>query len=76
MGEEVLVLGGENRITNNGRDVLIPGDLPVLSCYLNDRLVVGIVNVADCRKLKAGKWSYVRQIASVKNRYDRILLQQ
>jgi hypothetical protein len=65
MGEEVLVLGGENRFTNNGRDVLILGDLPVLP-YLTERLAVGIVNVADRRKLEAGEWSYIRQVGSVK----------
>ena len=66
MCEEVLVLGGEDRITNNGRDVLILDVPPVLSCHLNERLTLGIVNVADRRKLKTGKWFYVRQVGSVK----------
>jgi hypothetical protein len=66
MCEEVLVLGGEDRITNNGRDVLILDVPPVLSCHLNERLTIGIVNVADRRKLKTGKWFYVRQVGSVK----------
>jgi hypothetical protein len=66
MCEEVLVLGGEDRITNNEWDVLILDVPPVLSCHLNERLTVGIVYVADRRKLKAGEWSYVRQVGSIK----------
>jgi hypothetical protein len=66
MGEEILVLSGEDRIANNGRDVLILGDLPILSCQLNERLAVGIVDAADRGKLKAGEWFYVGQVGSVK----------
>jgi hypothetical protein len=66
MCEEVLVLGGEDRITNNGRDVLILDVPPVLSCHLNERLTIGIVNVADRRKLKTSKRFYVGQVGSVK----------
>jgi len=66
MCEKVLVLSGEDRITNNGRDVLILDDPPVLSCQLKKRLAVGIVDVADRGKLKAGEWSYVRQVGAVK----------
>jgi hypothetical protein len=66
MREKVLVLGGEDRITNNGRDVFMPDDLPVLFCQLNKRLAVGVVDVADRRKLEAGEGSYVRQVGSVK----------
>ena len=66
MGEEILVFGGDDCIANNRRDVLILGDLPVLSCQFNERLAVGIVDGADGRKLKAGEWFYVRQVGSVK----------
>src|SRR3972149_4509555 len=66
MREEVLVFGGEDRITNNGRDVLILDDPPVLFCQLNERLAVGIVDGADGRKLKAGEWFHVGQVGSVK----------
>jgi hypothetical protein len=66
MREKVLVLSGEDRITNNGRDVLILEDPPVLFCQLNKRLAVGVVDVADRRKLEAGEGSYVRQVGSVK----------
>jgi hypothetical protein len=66
MREEVLVLCGEDRISNNGRDVLILDVPPILSGHLNERLTIGIVNVSDRRKLKTGKWFYVRQVGSVK----------
>jgi hypothetical protein len=66
MREKVLVLSGEDRITNNGRDVLILEVPPVLFCQLNKRLAVGVVDVADRRKLEAGEGSYVRQVGSVK----------
>ncbi len=66
MCEKVLVLGGEDSITNNGRDVLVLDVPPVLFCHLNERLTIGIVNVPDRRKLKAGEWSYVRKVGSVK----------
>lgn len=55
MREEVAVLRGEDRISNNGWNVLILGDQPVLSCQRNERLAVGIVDVADRRKLKASE---------------------
>ena len=66
VGEEVLVLCGDDRIPDNGRDVLVLDVPPVLFCHLNERLTIDIVNVADRRKLKAGEWSYVRKVGSVK----------
>ena len=66
MCEEVLVFRSEDRISNNWRDILILDVPPVFSCHLNERLTIGIVNVSDRRKLKTGKWFYVRQVGSVK----------
>ena len=66
MREKVLVLGGEDRITNNWRDVLILDDPPVFPCQLHEQLAVGVVDVPDRRKLEAGEGSYLRQVGSVK----------
>src|SRR4030095_2050741 len=66
MREKVLVFGGDDCITNDRRDVLILGDLPVLFCQFDEPLAVGIVDRADGRKLKAGECFYVRQTTSVK----------
>ena len=66
MGEEVLVLGGEDRIPNNGRDVLIPGDLAAFRSHLNERLTVDVVDVADGGELKPAECLQVRQVGSIK----------
>jgi hypothetical protein len=66
MGEEVFVLDGQDRIANDGRDILVLGELPVFPCQLDKRLVVGIVDGADRRKLKAGERFHVGQVGSVK----------
>jgi hypothetical protein len=52
MGEKVLVLRGEDRTANDGRDLLIPGDLTVFGSDLNERPVGDIVDVANCGKVK------------------------
>ncbi len=66
MGPSRMLAANVRRIQLASRVVLILGDLPVLSCHLNESLVVDIVDVADRRKLKAGKWFDVRQDGSVK----------
>jgi hypothetical protein len=66
MRKKVLVLSGEDRIANNGRDILILEDPPVLFCQLEKRLVIGVVDVADRRELEAGEGSYLWQVGSVK----------
>ena len=65
MGEEVFIFGSEDRVTNNGRDVLVPGDLPPLSGQFNERHLAAVVDVAYGRKLKAGECFYVGQIGPV-----------
>ena len=47
VGEEALVLGGQDRVTNDRWNVLVPGDLPVLSGQLDERSSAGMVDVAD-----------------------------
>jgi len=66
MREEVLVLRGEDRITNNGRDVFILDVPPVLSCHLDERLTIGIVNMADRRKFKRIKGSMLGRLVRSK----------
>jgi hypothetical protein len=66
MCEEVLVFGGNDRITNNGGDVPIL-DVPSVLCrHLKQRLTVDIIDAADCGKIKAGEWPDIRQFGLVK----------
>ncbi|MGA2119244.1 MAG: hypothetical protein ABSH56_31390 [Bryobacteraceae bacterium] len=66
MGEEVLVLRGEDRTPNDGRDVLIPGDLTVFGSDLNERPVGDIVDVANRGKVKPIEGLHVGQVRSAK----------
>ena len=65
MGEEVLVLGGENCIADNGRNVPILQNLAVLRCQLNQWLSVGVVDMSNGRKLITDERPDVRQIGPV-----------
>ena len=65
MREEVLVLRGEDGAANDGRDVLIRGDLAVFRGHLNERPAVDIVDVADGGKLKPVECLQVGQIGSI-----------
>jgi len=66
MRKEVLVLSSNHRIPNNGRDVLILRDPPVLRRQFDKRLAVDVINVADGRKFKTSEWCHVGQVGSVK----------
>lgn len=65
VGEEVLVLGGQDCTANDEGDLLIFGDPPALPGQVTGRLVVGIIDVADGRKVKAGERLYVGTVRSV-----------
>ena len=65
VGEEVLVLGGENGAAKNGRDLPIPGDLAVFRSQLDERPAVYIVDVADSGKLKPAECLQVGQVGSI-----------
>jgi len=58
--EEALVLGGQDRVTNDWRNVLVPRDLALLAGQLEQRFVAGIVDVADGRELEAREGAEVR----------------
>ena len=47
VGEEALVLGGQDRVTDDRWNVLVPRDLAVLPGQLDERPVAGVVDVAD-----------------------------
>ena len=55
VGEEALVLGGQDRVTNDRRNVLVPRDLAVLARQLDERPAGGVVDVTDRRELKRVK---------------------
>ena len=65
MREEVLVLRGQDGSANNGRNVLIRGDLAVFRGHLNERPAVDIVDVTDSGKLKPGECLQVGQIGPI-----------
>ena len=66
MGEEVLVLGGEHCVANDGGDFVISRDPSGFRCHLLKRLAVGIVNGSDRGELKAGESIQIGQIVSIK----------
>jgi hypothetical protein len=51
--KKALVLGGQDRITDDGWNVLVARDLAPLQGQLDERPVAGIVDVADGRELEA-----------------------
>jgi hypothetical protein len=51
--KKALVLGGQDRITDDGWNVLVARDLAPLQGQLDERPVAGIVDVADGRALEA-----------------------
>ena len=65
MGEETLVFRGENRVANDRRNVVVPGDLAILPRELDERDAVGVVDVADGRKLEPGEWTEVGQVIAI-----------
>jgi hypothetical protein len=60
--EEALVFGGQDRVSHNGWDVGVLRNLPVLRGELDQRLAVGVVDVADGGELKAREWPELGQI--------------
>jgi hypothetical protein len=54
VGEEALVLGGQDRVTDDRWNVLVPRDLALLSGQLDERPVAGIVDVAENSKRVKG----------------------
>ena len=65
VGEEALVLRGQDRVTHDRRDVLVLRDLPVLSGELDERLAVGVVDVTDGRKLEPREGPQVGQVRAI-----------
>jgi hypothetical protein len=65
MGEEPLVLRGENRLTHDRRDVGVGGDVAVLPGELDQRLAVGVVDVTDAGKFKARETPQVGKVLAI-----------
>ena len=65
VGEEALVLGGQDRVTNDRRNVLVPRDLAVLSGQLDERPAAGVVDAADRWKLKTREGPQVGQVVAI-----------
>src|SRR5688572_25852569 len=47
VGEETLVLGGQDCVPNDRWNVLVPCDIAVLASQLDERPPAGVVDVAD-----------------------------
>jgi hypothetical protein len=63
--EKVLVLRGQDGSAQDGRNVLIRGDLAIFRGHLNERPAVDIVDVTDSGKLKPGERLQVGQLGSI-----------
>jgi len=63
--EEVLVFRGQDRAADNGRDLVIPGDLAVFRGHFGERPAVDVVDVADGGKLEPAECLDVGQAGSV-----------
>jgi hypothetical protein len=65
VGEEALILCGQDRVTDDRGNVLVPRDLAVLSSELNERSAVGVVDVADRGEFETREGSQVGQVAAI-----------
>jgi hypothetical protein len=65
VGEEALILGGQDRVTNDRWNVLVPRDLAVLPGQLDERPPAGVVDVADRWELKTREGPQVRQVLAI-----------
>src|SRR4029450_4493178 len=65
VGEEPFILGGKNRVANERRDVLIPGDVPIFPGEPDERLAVDVVDVTDRWKLESCERPRVRQVFAI-----------
>ena len=65
VGEEALVLGGQDRVTDDRWNVLVPRDLAVLSSQLDERPAAGVVDVADRWELKTREGPQVGQVVAI-----------
>jgi hypothetical protein len=63
--EETLVFRGQNRPTDNGRDVGILGDGAVLAGELDERLPVDVVDVTDRGEFEPHERSGIRQVLAI-----------
>ena len=60
--KKAFVLGGQNRVTHDRRNVLVARDLAVLAGQFDERFAAGVVHVADRGKLKTREGSQVGKI--------------
>ena len=63
--EEPLVLGGQNRVTNDRRYVLISRDVSIFSGERDERLAVGVVDVTDGWKLEPDERTQVGHVLAI-----------
>ena len=66
MEKEILVLRGDDRITNNRGNVRVLHDLPVFFCELEEHFAVSVVYMADRWELKPDEWPRIRQAGVIK----------
>ncbi len=64
MREEALVLGGEKRLPDDRRDVVVVRDVAVLVGQFDERLAVGVVDTADGRKLEADEGVEIGEVVA------------
>ena len=65
MREEVLVFGGEDRVPDDGGNLVESRRLPALAGQRDERMAVSVVHVADRRKLEADEGTQVREVGAV-----------
>ena len=65
MGEEVLVLGGQDGVAEDRRHLVVGDDLAILPRQLDEHHALGVVDVPDRRKLEPDEGLEVREAAPV-----------
>jgi hypothetical protein len=53
VGEEVLVLGGEDRLAHHGWDLVVLEDAPIFARELDEHLAAGVRDLADRGRLES-----------------------
>jgi len=65
MREKVLVFGGENRVADNQRYLLVLNYVTMLSRELHEQFTLVVVHVTNRRTIKTHKGFYVWQVSTI-----------
>ena len=65
VGEEVLVLGGQDGVAEDRRHLIVGDDSAILSCHLDQHPILGVVDAAGRRELETDEGLEIGNTAPV-----------